>query len=250
MVPAGPGVAARPRFSGEKGVRIYAVGDIHGRTDLFARLMSRIAADAEARQPRPSLLVILGDMVDRGPDAAGLVRRLMRYTAQTDRVVVLKGNHEQMMVRALAGDVVAFGQWLRWGGEETLRSFGIEGGRLRSGSAYEMIKAARARVGEDVLTWLDHLPLSYRSGDVLFVHAGIQPGVPLEDQTEEDLLWIGDAFLKSRRLHPVRVVHGHTIYEDGPVMLDHRIGVDTGAYRTGRLSAVRLEDAEAQALST
>lgn len=223
------------------GERVYAVGDIHGRLDLFLTLMKRLARDPEPPQGGASQVVILGDVVDRGPSSRALVERFMRYTGATDRFVVLKGNHEQMMTRALRGDVAAFRAWLGYGGAATLRSWGVEVEAPSSPSAFELIKAARSAVGEATLAWLEALPTRHQVGEVLFVHAGVRPGEPLETQVDEDLLWIGREFQESPLDHGALVVHGHAIDESGPVVLSNRIAVDTGAYRSGILSAVKLE---------
>ncbi len=231
------------------GERVVAVGDIHGRLDLFLKLMTQLASTPP---PEGSLsrMVILGDVIDRGPSSRALVERFMRYTGSTERFVVLKGNHEQMMARALRGDVSAFRAWLEYGGAQTLRSWGVEVEAPASPSAFQLIKQARAAVGEATLAWLEALPTRHQVGEVLFVHAGIRPGTPIAEQEDEDLLWIGREFLESKDDFGALVVHGHSITESGPVVLSNRIAVDTGAYRSGRLSAVKLEDDQVEVFST
>lgn len=223
------------------GERIYAIGDLHGRLDLFERLIGRIREDNEARAPAATKVVVLGDVVDRGPQSAALVARLMRYTQASDRFIVLKGNHEHAMVEALGGDSRAFQAWLAIGGYETLVSWGVPEEIIKNGPFPLLSKIAKRLIDREVVAWLDGLPLHHVSGEVMFVHAGLKPGVELARQKPRDLLWIGEEFLRSEAAHPHLVVHGHNMKADGPELLAHRIGVDTGAYATGRLTAVALE---------
>jgi serine/threonine protein phosphatase 1 len=224
-----------------RGDRIYAIGDIHGRLDLFAILIERIREDAARRPARRTRLVLIGDVVDRGPSSAELVKYLMRFGRQTERLIVLRGNHEQVMIEALRGDLEALQSWLRFGGEETLKSWGVRD-EIFGGSLEDLHRAASVAIGPDVFLWLNGLPFSYRSGDFFFVHAGIRPGVALDEQDPEDMLWIRDEFTSATQEHGAIVVHGHTIFEHGPEILGNRIGLDTGAYRTGRLAAVGFEE--------
>jgi serine/threonine protein phosphatase 1 len=223
------------------GQRVYAIGDVHGRMDLLEQLIARIRSD-NAERPRASVRVILlGDIVDRGPEAAALVHRCMAWTARSDRFVVLKGNHEAMMVHALRGNFTALALWLGQGGAATLTSWGVPDDVLRDGPSIELMDEANRRIPAAVLNWLDALPLTLRVGGYLFVHAGIRPGIALADQTAEDMLWIRREFLESDASHPLVVVHGHSESDDGIVERPNRIGIDTAAYRTHRLSALALE---------
>ncbi|MBY9064732.1 serine/threonine protein phosphatase [Sphingomonas yunnanensis] len=229
--------------AGESG-RIYAIGDLHGRFDLFRALMRSIERDHAARGPAATRIVLLGDIVDRGPDSARLVRGCMRLSQLNPRFTVLKGNHEEMMVHALRGDLWAYRAWLDFGGRETLLSWGVPPEVTGDAPGIRELRAAAQLVGRDVVDWLARLPLTLRHENHLFVHAGIRPGVPLERQVPRDLLWIGEEFLGSEEDHGVTVVHGHTIVEDGPEVHANRVGIDTGAYRTGRLTALGLERGE------
>ena len=222
--------------------RIYAIGDVHGCADLLSELLMRIRQDNDERPTRLTRLVLLGDLVDRGPNSADVVRRAMRWSNASDRVIVLKGNHEVLMGRALAGDVNALQLWLNLGGDQTLRSWDVPERLLHEGPVAELLRRARACVAPKTLTWLSERPFSYTSGSVFFVHAGVRPGVPLEHQAKDDLIHIRKPFLLSSDLHPALIVHGHTIALT-PQILPNRIGVDTGAYRSGRLTAVGLEGA-------
>lgn len=225
-----------------RGERIYAIGDVHGRLDLFVQLVALIRQDAEGRPaPRRTRILLIGDIVDRGPSSAELVERLRALQAGGMDIVVLKGNHELMMVAALRGDFYALEDWLRFGGNETLRSWGLSDDALAL-PLPDLLAAAGKAIPREAIDWLDALPLTARSGDYVFVHAGIRPGVSLKRQHPGDLLWIADEFLDHADPHPAVIVHGHTIVEDGPHLLPNRIAIDTGAYRTGRLSAVALEE--------
>lgn len=234
-----------PRIA--KGERLYAIGDIHGRLDLFADLVARIRHDSDARAPRITRLILLGDLVDRGEDSAALVRQLRSFPR--DELIILKGNHEQVMTDALDGNLELLQQWLFFGGDATLRSWGVADDVI-TGSLSDLWREGRRRVTPDTLRWMRRLPLSYRSGDFFFVHAGVRPGVPLAAQQPTDLMWITDEFLDSEADHHAVIVHGHSVMEDGPVLLPNRISIDTGAYRTGKLTAVGFEDDRQWTLTT
>jgi serine/threonine protein phosphatase 1 len=230
--------------------RVYAIGDVHGRFDLFRDLVELIRRDQAGLPPASTRIVLLGDIVDRGPDAAKMVRGCMALTEFSDRFVLLKGNHEEMMERALRGDLKTFEHWLSFGGEQTLLSFGVDPALLQGSVTTETLRHAIEAVGEDVIRWLESLPLTLLHHEFLFVHAGIRPGVPIHKQRSEDLLWIRRDSLDDDSMHDVVVVHGHTVVEGGPVIRRNRIGIDTGAYRTGRLTALGIESGETWFLNT
>lgn len=232
------------------GERIYAVGDVHGCLAEFERLVAAIRSDAAQRAALPTRILILGDFVDRGPSASQVLAAVKRFASASERFTVLLGNHEQLMAEAIEGDVRALASWLSVGGDETLLSFGVDASLVREGACEALLQAAQRKIGAEVLAWLQRLPLSYRSGDVVFVHAGVRRGVAVERQSAKDLLWIREPFLSDREPRSFLVVHGHTVYPDGPCWEDHRIGIDTGAYRTGRLSAIGLEGDLAWSLSS
>jgi serine/threonine protein phosphatase 1 len=231
------------------GERIYAIGDVHGRLDLFSKLMTLIRRDSETREPKPTKLVLIGDMVDRGPDSAELVERLYEFSAQSPDLVILQGNHEEIMIDALDGDTEALAYWIKFGGDATLRSWGISQSEI-DGPSDILLARAREAIPPKLVRWLKKLPRSFQSGDFYFVHAGIKPGVPLKSQHPRDQLWIGREFLECDSDHPAIVVHGHSIVEDGPELRPNRIALDTGAYRTGRLSAVGFDGDERWVLAT
>lgn len=230
--------------------RVYAVGDVHGRLDLFQRLVGIIKRDGAGRLQTPTRIVLLGDLIDHGPDSAMVVRWCRFLTERTDRFVVLKGDHEAMMVDALAGDFGALELWLDHGGGEALASWGVPRATVDRGARDELLDAARRAVDADTLAWMAALPLMLRHEDHLFVHAGIRPGVELKDQTERDLTHIRGEFLNSKADHGVVVVHGHTVHESGPDIRRNRIGIDSGAFRTGRLTAIGVEDGQIWPLMT
>lgn len=232
------------------GERIYAIGDIHGCISLFEELLENINKDSAGRPLRRTRVIVLGDVIDRGPDSCAVVARLRRYARVKSKFIVLLGNHEQLMVAALDGDLHALRLWLQVGGRETLLSWGVLDGLIEAGASEALMTVSRKKIPLEIRSWMARLPYSYVSGNVLFVHAGIRPGIAFADQDTRDLLWIGREFLESQTIHPHLVVHGHSIDENGPVMLNNRIGVDTGAYRTGRLAAVGLEGFEAWSVST
>ncbi len=219
-----------------EGRRVYAVGDVHGCLDRLVSLHWAIAADLAAHPVRDSVLVHLGDYVDRGPDSAGVLWLLGGAVAPpVDRRVDLRGNHEAMMMAALNAGGRAASQWLDNGGEATLRSYGVaEPLDIRPQEWRAAIPAAH-------LAWIDNLDMMHREGSYVFVHAGIRPGVSLMSQTREDVLWIREPFLSDRSPRDVVVVHGHTITK-APEVLDTRIGIDTGAVVGGALTCLVLEE--------
>ena len=237
-------------FAVAPGQRVYAVGDVHGCWSQLQQLLAEIRRDNDPRPPAQTRILLLGDVVDRGPDSRQVVEHLMRYTKASSRFTVLMGNHEQLMSAALGGDARALRNWLAVGGDATLRSWGVAESLLASAEPGRLIDAARVRVGVDVALWLEQLPLRSASGDVVFVHAGVRPGVPLDAQSIQDLLWIRAPFLESEEERPFLVVHGHSVARDGPDIRGNRIGLDTGASRGGRLTAMAFEDRRCWVLST
>ncbi len=223
------------------GERIYAIGDVHGCLTLLDALLARIADDHAARPRAEGRLVFLGDLIDRGPDSAGVIARVRQLQAQgTWRIDALMGNHEESFVRALDGQPGALRFFLKIGGRETLYSYGLspdEYPRL----AYEEVRHwMHAHVPASDREWMRGLSEQVRAGDYLFVHAGIRPDVPFEEQEGQDLRWIRSEFLEYAADHGAVVVHGHTITPH----LDersNRIGVDTGAYSSGVLTALAME---------
>ena len=237
-----PRVVAPERPETPQGTAVWAVGDIHGRLDLLQPLVEAIMADAAASVAERKVVIFLGDYVDRGPDSRGVIRYLADLPA--DRGVewrFLKGNHEEAMLDFL-DDPSAGARWCEYGGDAALRSYGLRPPELKHKvEAWARISADldhKLTPGERA--FLENLELSLSIGDYFFAHAGARPGEPLERQTERDLMWIRNSFLDSEVEFEKVVVHGHTPTRE--VHVDHRrIGVDTKAYESGVLSAVRLE---------
>jgi len=231
------------------GRRVYAVGDIHGRLDLLDDILARIDADHAARPPAERHLVFLGDLVDRGPDSAGVVERIRLLAAADPHVHCLMGNHEEIFLRAIDGDDKALRLFCRIGGRETLISYGVSAEdyeRLDYAEVADRLNARVPVVHRDFLAGLQEILIM---GDYVFVHAGIRPGVPLSEQKPAETRWIRDPFLDHRAPLEKMVVHGHTVAEEAE-MLPHRIGIDTGAYHSDRLTALMLEDATRHVFST
>jgi serine/threonine protein phosphatase 1 len=228
--------------------RLYVVGDIHGRSDLLDRLTAEIVRDLAAHPVASSLTVTLGDYVDRGADSRGVLDRLIRNPFPTP-LISLKGNHEALMA-ALLEDPALASHWRRLGGLETLHSYGVPVASLMIGKGYEQASVdLRAVMPPTHLAFLTSLRTSMTVGRYFLCHAGVRPGVPLERQAEQDLLWIRDEFLSSRADFGKIVVHGHTPVET-PEVLPNRINVDTGAYMTGRLTCAVLEGERVRFLCT
>ncbi len=234
-----------------EGCRIYAVGDIHGRADLLDRLLGIIGNDLDRHPPAGRVItVFLGDYVDRGPASRGVIDRLISLQERGGDVVLLKGNHEVLFERFLKSENDDDENYLYVnGGMATLSSYGVETAGGRHAAIDAMRHLADATVPDAHKRFLAGLPLSARFGDYFFVHAGVRPGVPLEEQHEDDMLWIRGEFLRHAGDFGAVVVHGHTPVE-APEMLPNRIGIDTGAVFTGRLTSVVLEDESVRFLNT
>ena len=216
------------------GVRVYAIGDIHGCMDRLVAMHEMIAEDIAARPVEHTTLIHLGDYVDRGADSAQVIDWLINQPpVPADATINLMGNHEHMMLSAVAGaDKDAPGLWLTNGGADSLLSGGIS----RTVPPAEWA----SRIPRQHLIFLRDLVVSHRIGPYLFVHAGVRPGVPLAQQTRQDLLWIREPFLSSRSDHGAVIVHGHTPKRE-PIVLPNRIAIDTGAVLGGSLTCVVLE---------
>ena len=224
----------------DAGTRVYAIGDVHGRFDLLEAMHDAIAADLSARPPGRSVVVHLGDYVDRGPRTHDVIERLLTPRLTADEIVCLKGNHEDCLLQFIAGgdDAEVF---LRYGGVETMGSYGVDPtSPALLGHPDHLVAAFDAHLPSRHRHFLETLPLSFGLGGYFFCHAGVRPGVPLDQQAPRDLIWIREPFLGSTEFHGRVVVHGHTPV-DAPESLPNRINVDTGAVFTGRLTAVVLE---------
>lgn len=228
---------------------VYAVGDVHGRLDALQPLVADIRADAARHRGQgPPLLVLLGDYVDRGPESAGVIELILKLSADPAlEVCALMGNHESALLAFLDDPAGAAG-WLDHGGGPTLASYGVTPPPSRAGEqGWGEARDALVRALPPAhLSFLRGLRLMAVVGDYAFVHAGVRPGAPLDRQAAQDLLWIRQPFLEAPGPFEKVIVHGHTPAEE-PQILPHRLGIDTGAFATGVLTAVRLQG-EAQGL--
>lgn len=220
---------------------VYAIGDVHGRLDLLLAIEKQIVSDAGRYGDSEKAIVLLGDVIDRGPDSAGVIDHLLDAPPAGFRRFVLAGNHETAML----GFLDSLGRddfWLHIGGDQTLRSYGVDPLPRNSGrrDRQRLAAAALASIPQEHIDFLRRLPISLTWQRYLFVHAGIRPNVPLDQQTESDLQEIRDEFIMSTADHEFVVVHGHTPAMR-PTLLPNRIAVDLGAFATGRLAAVRLD---------
>jgi serine/threonine protein phosphatase 1 len=230
------------------GLRIYAVGDIHGRMDLLDICLSKIERDVAERPCSHSVQVFLGDYIDRGMWSRGTIDRLINRDASHE-CIFLKGNHEHIAMRCLT-DLTLIPKWMRLGGIETLISYGV----------VPTISTEQRQIVATQIAFQESLPAShfrffaglknqFECGDFLFVHAGVRPNVDLSNQKEEDLLWIRDEFLSSKEDFGKIVVHGHTPVPSVDIR-SNRINIDTGAYSTGLLSCLVLEQDKLSIIDT
>ncbi|NCP18602.1 MAG: serine/threonine protein phosphatase [Erythrobacter sp.] len=230
--PSGPRAATPP------GTRFYAIGDIHGCDGLFAALIDAIEADDAEAPSAQTTVVLLGDLVDRGPDSAQVIDRARKW-GKKRTVRYLAGNHEEMFLESF-DDLNVLRHFLKHGGRETILSYGMEKreyNRLELDELQQRMHALVPRKHRDFLAGFEEM---IQAGDYAFVHAGIEPTRALDDQARKDLLWIRERFLGHSAPFEKIIVHGHTIFEDVDTR-PNRIGVDTGAYRHGRLTALVLE---------
>ena len=231
------------------GERLYAIGDVHGRLDLLTHLLDAIDRDDDARGSADTRVVLLGDLVDRGPQSKQVIDHLLHRDWGRRRPVFLKGNHEEVFLLTLAGNLEAARFWTRIGGAETMASYGVPEALIESGDTLSLCEEFAGRVPDAHAVFLHRMIDSLAVGGYCFVHAGIKPGVPLDRQKPEDLRWIRERFLDFEGSHGTIVVHGHSI---SPAVeeLHNRIGIDTGAYASGTLTAIGIEAGHRWFLST
>lgn len=222
------------------GRRAYAVGDVHGRLDLLCDAVAAVRADFAAAPVERAYVVFLGDLIDRGPASREVIELLRTADWGPITPVFLLGNHEEAMLAAYDGDLQMLRNWVGFGGAETAESYGVPPVLLLRDDWRGYWQAVRTAVPPEHIAFLRGFYDQFALGDYLFVHAGVRPGVPIDRQNPRDLRWIRDEFLRSTDAFGKTVVHGHTIADD-PEFLPNRIGIDTGAYRTGRLTVLRLE---------
>ena len=227
-------------------LRVYAIGDIHGCAALLDRLLDRIEADLAARPVEKARIITVGDYSDRGPDSRGVIERLLARSGD-ERFVMLRGNHEQWLLDFLEDPMENGEAWLRNGGRDTARSYGVETDWDRD--LYGFWRAFRRAFPTRHLQFLQGLPFSHSEGDFLFVHAGVKPGVRLDRQSPRDMMWIREEFLMHTGSFGKVVVHGHTPGETVEI-LPNRINIDTRAFDSGLLSCVAIEGGEVRTIDT
>ncbi|MEP0390795.1 MAG: metallophosphoesterase family protein [Erythrobacter sp.] len=229
------------------GERFYLIGDIHGRLDLFETMVAAIEDDDASRGNAKTQVVLLGDLVDRGPDSAGVVALTRHWQCQRT-VRVLAGNHEQMMLDAFKKPEI-LRHFLKHGGRETVMSYGMTKKQFNAMTLEELFAALPQLISQSERDYIASFEEYIVAGDYMFVHAGIDPALPIEEQKRADLLWIRDRFLSHEGPLDKVVVHGHTIFNK---VMDcgNRIGIDTGAFRSGVLSALVLEGDQRRIIQT
>jgi len=230
----------------------YAVGDIHGRADLLLLMMERLEArlDIDTRPAGPPIVVFLGDYVDRGPDSRQVIDLLLSDRPAGFERHYLRGNHEQIM-QGFMDDPMSARAWVLQGGAETMMAYGVTPPAPMSATPEEwqaVAAALREAVPPEHVAFLNGLKRYVELGECAFVHAGVDASRPLDQQSDEDLYWVRERFLASKRQFSHRVIHGHTP-TDKPYADARRVGVDTGAYASGTLTAARLEGEEVSFVS-
>lgn len=240
--------ASQPKLpSVPEDARYYVIGDIHGRLDLYDAMIDAIEADDARRAPADTRIVLLGDLVDRGPESAGVIART-RAWQKVRNVRVLAGNHEEMFLEAFEKpDILR--HFLKHGGRETIMSYGLSKKQFNAMTLEELFILLPQLIPQSERDYLETFEDMIIAGDYLFVHAGIDPNLPLDAQRRTDLLWIRDRFLRHEGPLEKVVVHGHTIFE---TVMDcgNRIGIDTGAFRSGVLTALVLEGDQKRMIQT
>jgi serine/threonine protein phosphatase 1 len=232
---------------GTPGKRLYAIGDIHGRYDLLCKLLDKIDRRNASLPPKDTSIVLLGDLIDKGPQSSKVLQLLTVAEPDKYRLYALMGNHEELMLRSLQGDPHSLNVWLRNGGDATLKSYGLEPEGLLNNSLTDVQRKLYSAFDAYHVTLVRTFLDSIRFGDYLLVHAGIRPDVEIEKQVPQDLRWIREPFLSSQSDHGLVIVHGHSAWPE-IVERSNRVGIDTCAWKTGILTAMRIEDQEREFL--
>jgi serine/threonine protein phosphatase 1 len=237
------GGTKKPRPQLPEGIRIYAIGDVHGRADLLDEVFAKIDLDSASRPIARSLEVFLGDYVDRGANSKLVIEHLI-LRSRSRRTIFLKGNHEEYLCEFLKNPAV-LNVWREYGGLETLVSYGLRPSiNPTSHEGVQLATALAESMPETHKQFMQNLKSSFSYGGYFFAHAGVNPAYPLAQQRDEDLLWIRDRFLHCNNDFGQIIVHGHTPVPD-PEIRANRINIDTGAYATGRLTCLALEREQA-----
>jgi serine/threonine protein phosphatase 1 len=233
----------RPPAALPAGQRVYAIGDVHGRFDLLQDLIARIEADNATRGPADVYAVLLGDLIDRGPQSREIIDYFLAGAPDFAKWHFIMGNHEEMLLKLIdEPDPALMPQFLRFGGRETFESYGAPQRILDTPDLYTP-DSLPYYVPEAHRAFMRQMEGGILVGDYFFTHAGIRPGVPLNQQESHDLRWIRKGFIDNDADHGMIVIHGHTVFDDVEVR-PNRIGIDTGAYKSGRLTALGLEGTE------
>lgn len=232
------------------GLRVYAIGDIHGRRDLLDQLLDQIFEDDRKRGAADTQIVFLGDLMDRGPDSAGVIDRALELSETLgDKVHFLMGNHEEVYLGAATGDEKLVRFFCKIGGRETILSYDITPADYNALDMEQLAQRMPALLTQRHVDFVSGFKNRIVMGDYAFVHAGVRPGIPIEDQKPKDLRWIREDFIVDETPHDKMIIHGHTITDDVEEC-PNRIGIDTGAYMSGMLTALALEGGERWYLKT
>ncbi len=225
--------------------RIYAIGDVHGHIDLLVKLHQKISDDLDKNPIDQHRIIFLGDYIDRGPDSAGCVEYLIELSAKNEAVICLKGNHEDKLEKFLKDPVAIADSFFTYGGGECAESYGVDmaGYRGDRPETLQKCEELNSNIPAHHIEFYAQLARTVTFGDYMFVHAGVRPGVALDQQSSHDLMWIRSEFIPHQGLYEKVIVHGHTPAFPMEI-LPNRINVDTQAYDTGVLSCIVLEDKE------
>ncbi|MEM1133381.1 MAG: metallophosphoesterase family protein [Pseudomonadota bacterium] len=240
---------SRTRLSVPEGVRIYAIGDIHGRADLLDQLLDMIDDDGDRRDDCETHVILMGDLVDRGPDSRAVIERAMTLQQRYDKASFLMGNHEEVMLGAATGEPKMVRFFNRIGGRETILSYGLPERQYRDLDLEELAALLPELFPAEHIAFVSEFQDQIVIGDYVFVHAGVRPDVPLDEQSAKDMRWIREDFIMDKTRHEKLVIHGHTI-SDTIDEQRNRIGIDTGAYLTDQLTAIALQGSERWFLQT
>lgn len=234
-------------YRGKSNARAYAIGDVHGCIDHLDHLLKLIEEELKDYSGI-AYVIFLGDLIDRGGNSRNVIERVMNFRPANVRMIYLMGNHEEFLLKSLAGETETMRRWLEFGGDSCVLSYGLTAEHLLSKSNEDAVIALHQAIPKEHISFIQSFGDTFTFGDYVFVHAGIRPGLPLDRQVHADLRWIREPFLNYQGDHGFIVVHGHTVTETVDERAN-RIGIDTGAYCGGSLTALVIEDSERRYLS-
>jgi len=240
-------IPTEPQWNAGEGVT-YVVGDIHGQFEKLKSLIDVISGDARTMETEPKRIVFLGDLIDRGPDGRAVIDSLVNFKADGFEMTYIMGNHEEMFLSVLDGNLLSLKAWFGLGGRETARSYGVTNLGDIHINAEDLLTRIIDAVPTDHIDFIKSFKNYIMIGDYLCVHAGIDPKKSIEDQKEKDMRWIRRRFLDNKTKRGFMVVHGHSVVET-PEIHVNRIAIDTGAGRGDQLTAVRLFECDVKFLS-